>query len=53
MVVNAAPDGEGGVTALVEMKLAALDQADVRLANAGGAALRFLPMPYPLDALDL
>ena len=53
MVVNAAPNGSGGVDALVEMKLAALGQGDVRLGSAQGASVRVLPMPYPLDALDL
>jgi tRNA-modifying protein YgfZ len=52
MVVNAAVNGAGGADALVEMKLAALDE-DVHLASAGGASLQFLPMPYPLDALDV
>ncbi len=53
LIVNAAPNGDGGVDVLVEMKLAALDQDDVRLASAQGTALRFQPMPYPLDALEL
>ncbi len=53
MVVNAAPNGLGGVDALVEMKLAALDHADIRVGSAGGVALRLLPMPYPLDAIDV
>jgi hypothetical protein len=53
MVVNAAPNGAGGVDALVEIKLAALDQGDVRLGSAQGAPLRWLDMPYPLDALEL
>jgi folate-binding protein YgfZ len=53
MVVNAAPNGNGGVDALVELKLAALDQGDIRLGSAQGAALRFQPMPYALDPLDL
>ena len=53
MVVNAAPNGEGGSDALVEMKLAAIEQGDVRLGSASGTALRFLPMPYALDALDV
>ncbi|HWJ96391.1 MAG TPA: folate-binding protein, partial [Telluria sp.] len=52
MVVNAAPNGEGGADALVEMKLAALTE-EVRLGSAAGAPVRFLPMPYPLDALDV
>jgi folate-binding protein YgfZ len=52
MVVNAAPNGLGGADLLVEMKLAALDE-EVHLGSAAGAPLRFLPMPYPLDALEL
>lgn len=51
MVVNAAPNGRGGADALVEIKLAALD-GRVALGSAGGAPLRFLPLPYSLDALD-
>ena len=53
MVVNAAPNGAGGVDVLVEVKLAALDAGDVHLGSAAGPALAFLPMPYALDALDL
>ena len=53
MIVNAAPNGEGGVDALVELKLASLEQGDIRLGSAGGAPLRFKPMPYALDALEL
>jgi len=53
MVVNTAPNGEGGVDALVEMKLDAIEQADVRLGSAGGPALVFKPMPYVLDKLDV
>ena len=52
MVVNAAPNGMQGADLLVEMKLGALEE-DVRLGSAAGAPLRFLPMPYPLDALEL
>ncbi|KQQ97445.1 folate-binding protein YgfZ [Massilia sp. Leaf139] len=52
MVVNAAPNGLGGADLLVEMKLAALEE-DVHLGSSSGAPLRFLPMPYALDALDL
>jgi folate-binding Fe-S cluster repair protein YgfZ len=52
MVVNAAPNGMGGVDALVEMKLAALEQ-EVHLGSAAGAPLVLLPMPYPLDALEV
>ncbi|CDG83071.1 CAF17-like 4Fe-4S cluster assembly/insertion protein YgfZ [Janthinobacterium agaricidamnosum] len=58
MIVNAAPNGDGGIDALVEMKLAAISQGhgleqSVRLGSASGAPLRFLSMPYVLDALDL
>lgn len=52
MVVNAAPNGNGGADLLVEIKLAALGE-DVRHGSAAGPALRFQPMPYQLDALDL
>jgi folate-binding protein YgfZ len=52
MIVNAAPNGAGGADALVEIKLAALEE-DVRHASAGGTPLTFLPMPYALDALDV
>ena len=53
MIVNAAPNGNGGVDALVEMKLAAIEAGSVRLGSANGTALVFLDMPYVLDALDL
>ncbi len=53
MVVNAAPNGAGGVDALVEIKLAALELGDIRLGSATGAPLKFQPMPYPLDAIDV
>jgi folate-binding protein YgfZ len=53
MIVNAAPNGNGGVDALVEMKLAAIEAASVRLGSAQGAALVFLDMPYVLEPLDL
>jgi folate-binding protein YgfZ len=53
MIVNAAPNGNGGVDALVEMKLAAIEAGSVRLGSAQGAALVFLDMPYLLEPLDL
>ena len=58
MIVNAAPNGVGGVDALVELKLAAIEEGAatpgaVRLGSGDGAAVRFLAMPYVLDALDL
>ena len=52
MIVNAAPNGMKGADVLVETKLGAL-QEDVRLGSSAGPALRFLPMPYALDALDI
>lgn len=58
MIVNAAPNGAGGVDALVEMKLSAIElgrssEQAIRLGSADGAPLRLLTMPYTLDALDL
>ncbi|MEG1053060.1 MAG: folate-binding protein, partial [Janthinobacterium sp.] len=58
MVVNAAPNGEGGIDALVEMKLGAIEEGSsaagaVRYGSAQGVHVQFLPMPYVLDALDL
>jgi folate-binding protein YgfZ len=52
MIVNAAPNGAGGVDALVEVKLATLEQK-VHVGSTTGARVEFLPMPYSLDALDL
>ena len=53
MIVNAAPNGQGGVDALVEMKLAAIEAASVRLGSAEGPVLTFLDLPYVLEPLDL
>jgi folate-binding protein YgfZ len=53
MIVNAAPNGNGGIDALVEMKLAAIESGSVRLGSAQGPALTFLDMPYVLEPLDL
>jgi folate-binding protein YgfZ len=53
MIVNAAPNGDGGVDALVEMKLAAIEAGSVRLGSAEGTPLTFLDMPYVLEPLDL
>ena len=52
MIVNAAPNGVGGVDALVEIKLVALEQ-EVHAGSTTGARVEFLTMPYALDALDL
>jgi len=53
MVVNSAPNGQGGVDALVEMKLEALEAGEVRFGSASGPALQFKPLPYALDKLDV
>ena len=53
MVVNAAPRGDvGGSSALVEVKLAALDSGSLHLGSATGARLRRAELGYtiPLDA---
>jgi folate-binding protein YgfZ len=49
MIVNAAPNGEGGADVLVEIKLAALEH-EVRHGSAGGTQLAFLALPYAIDA---
>ncbi|MFK3737734.1 YgfZ/GcvT domain-containing protein [Massilia sp. TN1-12] len=51
MIVNAAPNGQGGADVLVEIKLAALD-GEVRHGAAGGTPLRFAPLPYALDTAE-
>jgi folate-binding protein YgfZ len=58
MIVNAAPNGDGGIDALVEIKLSAIEESSISVGaagtdGAGGAAVQFLAMPYLLDALDL
>lgn len=53
MIVNAAANGNGGVDALVEIKLATLDDGELHLGSAAGASLRIAPMPYALDALEV
>ncbi|WP_321809176.1 MULTISPECIES: folate-binding protein [unclassified Burkholderia] len=52
MIVNAAAAPAGGVDALVEIKLAALDSGTVHLGSADGPALAFdaLPYPWPTEA---
>ncbi|CAD9221916.1 Folate-dependent protein for Fe/S cluster synthesis/repair in oxidative stress [Burkholderia cenocepacia] len=46
MIVNAAAAPAGGVDALVEIKLAALDGGTVHLGSADGPALAFDALPY-------
>ncbi|WP_109482655.1 folate-binding protein YgfZ [Paraburkholderia sp. C35] len=48
MLVNTAAAPDGGVDALVEIKLAALEDGSVHLGAADGPALAFLPLPYAL-----
>ena len=52
-IVNAAPNGAGGIDALVEIKLTAIDEGVVSVGAIDGPAVRFLTMPYALDALEL
>ena len=55
MVVNAAPlPGGPGSSALVEVKLSALDGGSLHLGGAGGAVLRLGTLPYTIaaDAAD-
>ena len=48
MVVNAAPGPEGGWSALVEAKLAALESGRLHLGSVDGPALRRAELPYAL-----
>ena len=53
MIVNAAAAPAGGVDALVEIKLAALDSGTVHLGSADGPVLAFdtlLPYAWPTEA---
>ena len=50
-VANAAAAPEGGGSALVEMRLAALGEGELRLGSDSGPVLRRAPLPYPL-AID-
>jgi hypothetical protein len=46
MVVNAAPDPRGGWSALVEVKLGALEGGTLHLGSADGPSLRLAELPY-------
>jgi len=46
MIVNAAPSPLGGWSALVEIKLAALDSGSLHVERSDGPALRLAEMPY-------
>jgi folate-binding protein YgfZ len=50
LVINAAPAADGGVDALVEIKLAALEHGSVHVGAADGPTLAFLPLPYALPS---
>lgn len=49
MVVNAAPNLQGGADCLVEIKLAALEDGSIHLGSPDGAVLAFHSLPYPLS----
>jgi len=49
LVVNAAPNPDGGWSALVEVKLAALEAGGLRLRAPDGPPLEPRPLPYPAD----
>jgi len=48
MIVNVAAAPRGGFDALVEIKLASLDEGVVRVGTAEGPELAFEPLPYAL-----
>ena len=50
-VANAAPSPEGGGSALIELRLAALGGGELRLGSGDGPALRRAALPYPV-AID-
>ena len=50
MVVNAAPAPGGGSAALVELKLAALDDGTIHVGSVDGPMLRIQSLPYALPA---
>jgi len=49
LVVNAAPHPEGGWSALVEVKLAALENGAVHVRASDGPVLEPRPLPYAVD----
>ena len=50
MVANAAPNPGGGFSALVQVKLAALEHGTLHLGSADGPLLRPLVLPYAIPA---
>lgn len=48
MVVNAAPSPSGGSSALVEIKLAAMEAGSIHLGAVDGPVLQQRPLPYPV-----
>jgi folate-binding protein YgfZ len=49
MIINAEASGQDKSECLVELKIAALNEASVHLGSATGPALTFHPLPYSLD----
>ncbi|WP_068805428.1 CAF17-like 4Fe-4S cluster assembly/insertion protein YgfZ [Thauera phenolivorans] len=47
-LVNVAPAADGGFEALAVLQIAAAEAGDLQLGRPAGAALRVLPLPYPL-----
>ncbi|MDB5761104.1 MAG: folate-binding protein YgfZ [Herminiimonas sp.] len=48
MIVNAESRSPNQTDCLVEIKTASLEQGKIHLGSAGGPALQFKPLPYPL-----
>jgi len=48
MIVNAAPAPSGGYDALAEIQIASRETQTLHWKSLQGAALQFLPLPYPL-----
>ena len=48
MIVNAAPAPEGGCDVLASVQVSSHERSTVHWKSLQGAALRFLPLPYPL-----
>jgi folate-binding Fe-S cluster repair protein YgfZ len=52
LVVNAARGPDATTSALVEVKLAALDGGSLHLSRVGGALLRRVALPYPVPVSE-
>ena len=51
-IVNAARSPDGGHDALAVVQIASANKGDVRWNSPDGAALKLLPLPYPVAATD-